>query len=99
MVIIGMLSYPPESANEVGKRFLNQKPLPSYITMKGPYINGRIGEGVQSLILYECERSKLPDAVEFMGNRLATYFGVPGYTYSIRVWYEATEALKMIGLA
>ncbi len=99
MVLVGMLSYPSESANEVGKRFLNQKPLPGYITMKGPYINGILGEGIRSLLIYECERSKLPDAIEFMGNRLASYIGVPGYTYSIQVWYEATEALKMIGLA
>jgi hypothetical protein len=99
MVIIGMMSYPSESANEVGKRFLAQKPLVNYITMKGPFISSKQEEGIQTITIYECERSKLPDAFEAIGNRYAAYIGAPGYTYSIQVWYEATEALKMIGLA
>jgi len=99
MVIIGMQSYAPEGAKEMGKRFLGMGPVPSYITMKGPFIGGTKGEGIQTITLYECERSKLPDAFEALGNRYAAYIGVPGYTYSIQVWYEATEALKMIGLA
>jgi len=99
MVVVGMMSYPPESSKEVGKRFLGQSSLPNYITMKGPYVSGTKGEGVQTLTLYEFEKSKLPDAVEHISNRYVAYFGVPGLTYSVQVWLEAGEALKMIGLA
>jgi hypothetical protein len=94
-----MLSYPPESTNEIGKRFLAQKPSPQYITMRGPYINTKIGEGVQTTVIFKCEKSKLANAMEYVVNRYITYFGVPGFTYSVQVWQEVGEALKMIGLA
>ena len=99
MVIIGMLSYPTESLKEIGKRFLALKPAPSYLTMKGPYVNAKIGEGIQTTVIYECEKSKLPDAMDYVANRYTAYFGVPGFTYSVQVWFEASEALKMIGMA
>jgi hypothetical protein len=99
MVIIAMVTFPPEGSKEIGKRLKGQAALPDYIKMKGPYICGVTGEGIRSLSLYECDRSKLPDAIEIVTNRYVNYFGVPGLTHSVNVWLEATEALKMIGLA
>jgi hypothetical protein len=99
MVIIGMMSYPPESSKKAGTCFLGQKALPDYVTMKGPYISSTKGEGIQTVTIYECERSKLPDAVELISNRYVAYFDVPGLTYSVHVWMDVGEALKMIGLA
>ena len=55
--------------------------------------------GIRSIIIYECDNNKLADALQVVGDRLANYFDVPGYTYSANAWYEAPEALKMIGLA
>ncbi len=51
MVIIGILSYLPESSKEMAKRFLEQPPLPSYITMKGPYFGSEVGEGIKSIVI------------------------------------------------
>jgi len=99
MIIIGMMSYPPEGAKEVGNRFVEQKSLPKYITMRGPFISSTKGEGLQTITLYDCERSKLPDALEHITNRYVSYFGVPGLTYSVHTWLDVGEALKMIGLS
>lgn len=49
--------------------------------------------------LFDCEKAKLPDALDYVANRYTVYFGVPGFTYSVQVWFDITEALKMIGLA
>ena len=98
MVIIATMSYPPESSKEIGERFKANKPLAGYITMKGPYLTGVRGEGIQTLTIYECERAKLTDAMEHITNRYVAYIGVPGMTYQVNVWLEAAEALKMIGL-
>jgi hypothetical protein len=99
MIIVSTTSYPPEGANEMGKRFLALKPLPSYITMKGPYVLAVKDDGIQTLALYECEKSKLADSFEAIGNRYTAFYGVPGFTNSIQVWLDIGEALKMIGLA
>lgn len=98
MVIICDISFPQESANKVGKRFLESTPVPDYITLKGPYVKGKKMGGIQVLEIYELDNAKVAEGIEFVTNRCVNYFGIPGYTYEINVYFEAVEALKMIGL-
>lgn len=98
MVIIAIASYPPESAKEIGKHFRELSPLPEYMTQKGPYTTSEIGAGIKSLTLFEFDQSKIAEANEYVGKRYAKYFGVPGFTFTYRLWLETMEALKMIGL-
>ena len=98
MVIIVDMSFPAERASEVGKRFLEIAPIPDFMTMKGPYIKGR-KDGIQGIELYELDKAKLAEAEEYVTNRCVTYFGIPDFRYELSVYFEAAEALKMIGLA
>ncbi len=98
MVIISTLTYPPEQVKEVVKRFRELPPVPSYMNLKGPYVNGEVGVGIKTVSLYEYDQSKTKEALEYVGSRLARFFGVPGVTYSVHTWLEVNEALKMVGL-
>ena len=98
MVIIGILSYPPESSKEMAKRFLEQPPLPAHITMKGPYFSAEVGVGMKSIVIYEFHQSEFSDVNQFIITRFTKYYGVPGFTYSVNTWLEAKEALKAIGM-
>jgi hypothetical protein len=98
MIIISLTSYPTESAKEIGKRFLELPPLAEYITMKGPYINSIIGEGIKGITIYEFDDSKYTEASKFLNERVATLMGVPGFTYSLSHWLEVQDALKLVGL-
>jgi hypothetical protein len=98
MVIISLVSYPPEQSKEVTKRFGELPPVPSFMTLKGPYFSGEVGVGTKAIILYEYDQTKTKEAMEYVGTRLAKYFGVPGFTYSVNIWLEVKEGLKMIGL-
>ena len=99
MIIIANTAFPTEHSNEMGKRFGKLPPLPAYMTQKGPYVNSEVGLGVKTVSLYEFDQSKTKEAMEFVGDRYTKFFGVPGFTYSILVWYDVIEAFKMIGLA
>ena len=85
MVIIGMMSYPPEQSKKIGKRFIGNPPLPEYIKMKGPYLTGEIGGGIKSIIIYEFDQTKTREAIEAISKRYTNYIGVPGLTYSVNV--------------
>ncbi len=98
MVIIGDISFPQESANDVGKRFLELPSVPEFMTLKGPYIKGKKNDGIQAFEIYELDKSKVAEGIEFVTDRCVKYFGIPGYIYEINVYFEATEALNMIGL-
>jgi hypothetical protein len=99
MVIIVSMTFPPESAKDVGEGFTKQPQLPDYLKMMGPYLRGSALQGIQSLVIYEVDASKMADAMIALGDRYARYIGVPGFKYSINVWYDVTEALAMVGLA
>jgi hypothetical protein len=97
MVIITNMSFPTESANDIGKRFLEISPVPDFMTLKGPYVKG-MKDGVQAFELYELDKSRISEGLEYASNRCVTYFGIPNFRYEIDVFFEAAEALKMIGL-
>ncbi len=99
MVVITMMSYPPESQSEIVKRFMELPPLPEGITMKGHYINTEVGEGIKTIVIYEVDQTKFVDAMIAIGSRYLRYYGVPGFTYSIQAWLEIKEGLKMSGVA
>jgi hypothetical protein len=99
MVIIGTMSFPPEQSNEIGKRFLKLSPLPAYMTMKGPFVSNEVGAGIKVMTVYEFDQSKTREATDTVFNRYSTFYGVSGFTCSVNIWLETSEALKMIGLA
>lgn len=99
MIIIGSVSFPPQSAKEFGKLFLKVPPAPEYVTIKGTYLNSSTVEGVKGFTIYEFDPSNYTEASEYIRSRYVIYFDVPGYKYSIEVWMEPQEALQTIGLA
>lgn len=98
MVTIGMICFPTESSKEVGKCFMKLPSLPPFMTRRGPYVNSECGVGIKTISIFEYDPSKKAEADEFLGNYYATFFGIPGFTYSIGTWFEIKEAFKMIGL-
>jgi beta-N-acetylglucosaminidase len=49
--------------------------------------------------LFELDKSRLAEGIEYVANRYVAYFGISGFRYTVTVYFEAQEALKMIGLA
>jgi len=98
MVIISNITYPPESAKEIADRFINAPTLPDYMTRKGPYIGSNIDDGIVTCSIWELDKSKLADGLEALGNYMARFFGVPGFTYDVRPYFDVEEALPMIGM-
>jgi hypothetical protein len=98
MVIVTNISYPSENAPDMAKRFLEAPQIPDYMTKRGPYFYSTLNDGIIGLSVYELDKSKIPEGTEFLGNYMATYFGVPGFTYEIKTFFEVQEALKMIGM-
>ena len=97
MVIISTISYAPEQVKEVVKRFRELPPVPSYMTLKGPYVSREVGVG-KTIYLYEYDQSKTKEAKEYVSSRVAKVSGIPGFAYSIDTWLELNESLKMVGL-
>ena len=73
--------------------------LPDFITRRGPYISSGIGEGIQTISLYEFDNTRMAEALITAGNYYVAMRDIPGFNYSVTVFNEVQEALNMIGLA
>ncbi len=98
MVIISDVTYPPESTKEIAKRYLKAPVLPEYLTKKGPYVCGSKTGGMNSITFYELESDRLAEGLKAIAESLAIYFGVPGYKYDLKPYFELEEGLDILGL-
>jgi len=98
MVLISMISNPPESGNEMMRRSKQLPRLPEYIRAIGPYISSSVGEGIKTLTIYEFEDSKFAEASKRINSLLQAFIGVPGLTFSLEVWIRAKDAYQSFGL-
>lgn len=98
MIIISNVTYPPESAKEVARRFVSAPKLPDFLTKKGPYISANVNGGVHSITFYELDNARLAEGLMAVGESMAVYIGVPGYNYEIKTYLEIEEGLHMIGV-
>jgi len=97
MILLGMMSYPPESAREIGKRFKESFAVPAYMTLKGPYVYPD-GGVIKVIALYEFDQSRVKEAEDDVLGRFEKYSGVQGFTSSVQTCLEINEALELIGL-
>jgi hypothetical protein len=98
MVIVTTISFPTESANEMGDRFLKVSPLPDFLSRKGPFFSSSNTGGVNSLSVYELDNDKLAEGMTAVSEYITGFFGIPGFSYEVKVSLEVEESLKMIGL-
>jgi hypothetical protein len=96
--MISMIQNPPESGSEMVKRSMQSPRLPEFIKTHGPYISSEVGEGIKTLTIYEFEDSKFQEAMKNIGKALGAFHGVPGFTYSIKVWLRAKDAYESFGV-
>ena len=97
MVTVSIVSYPPESAKEIGKRYFELTPMPDFINVVGPYTITKLGEGIQAITIYKYDRSKAGEANEAIANGHMVFYGVPGYTYCLELASSAATSAKMMG--
>ena len=98
MITLSTVSYPPESAKEIGRRFLKMSPTPDYIDVVGPYTVATVEDGIRAVTIYRYERARAGEANEAIANLHMAFYGVPGYTYSLQLAAGARMSMKMMGL-
>ncbi|NOX32738.1 MAG: hypothetical protein GXP56_03225 [Deltaproteobacteria bacterium] len=98
MVIISNVTYPPESTKEVTRRYLKAPVLPEFLNKKGPFVSASKSSGMNSITFYELDNDRLAEGLRVLGESMAVYFGVPGYKYDLKPFFELEEGLSILGL-
>ena len=98
MAIVTKVSYPTESATEMAQRFLEAPQIPDYIVRKGPYVTSNTCEGIHVMMISELDNSRLAEGLDFNASYMVHFYGVPGFKYEMRPYFEVEEALKLLGM-
>jgi hypothetical protein len=98
VITIGITKWTTESANEMGKRFLEIKPLPDFVQMIGPYVYPDENEGIKAITIFKYDKTKAGEANDAIANLHMIYFGVPGFRYSLKLASGAAATMKMMGI-
>ena len=98
MVIVSKASYPPESSREMAARFLEAPQMPDYIVLKGPYVTSMASEGIHVMMISELDNARLAEGLDATASYMTHFYGVQGFKYEIKPYFEVGEALKLLGM-
>ena len=93
MILLGVTTYPMQSAKEVAKRVMEIPRLPEYIKGKGNYLY-TTNEGSVGLVIYEFDSSKADEAIDQINRAYWHFYDVPGLSYELIPCVKARDAAK-----
>lgn len=88
--------WPNESNKKITELWLGMGEIPEYLKMIWVGTTGDINLGLRALMLWQCDDSKLVEAMFFVKKEAMRYNVVPGYRYAVKVWTEPEEGLRML---
>ena len=97
MVIIAFSSWPPESAKAILERYVKVPPAPGFIKMEGPYMYSEGEKGLHAATLYKFDKTKAAEAIKLVNDQHAVFWGVPGFSFDIKVCANAIRATELSG--
>jgi hypothetical protein len=93
MLLLGITTYPMQSAKEVAKRIMEMPRLPDYIKGKGNY-GYTTKEGLVGFVIYEFDSSKADEAIEQINSAYWRLYDVSGLSYQLIPIAKARDAAK-----
>jgi hypothetical protein len=100
MFLVGTVTYPPDKAVQMAKKFIKatEKPLPPFV--KRLYVLTAAGgePGMKVLGIYEVDDTKVKEGIKEITKYYVQFFDVEGFRYSVEVMMPATEALPLLGI-
>jgi hypothetical protein len=100
MFLITTVTYPPDKAVQMAKKFMKAmgNPLPSFIT-RLYVLTSSVGElGIKALGVYEVDDSKLTEGIKELGKSFVQYYDVEGFRYTIEPMLPAAEVIPLLGI-
>jgi len=99
MIILTTIFFSKENVCETKRHIKEFPPVPGYINMMGPYIKSvKPGGDIQAISFFEFDESRLAEAREFISDRMMAYHNLINMTYSVDLWFDLGDTMKMIGL-
>jgi hypothetical protein len=91
MNIKAVFSYPFESQSEFLKRIKKRYSLPDGIFMKGPFFHFGARDRITTILIFEFDESRYPEALANISMQYDEFHAVPGLDFTMMVSKEGFE--------
>ncbi len=94
--------YPNNAAKEVASLYVKAiTKYPHNDSLAVPIVPAALRtilQGIESLSVYEIKKGKAEDAVNYISTRLMMFNDIQGYRWTINLYLNLEEALKLVGM-
>ena len=102
MYLVVMSTYPNDKASEVGKTYLKvMQKYPDDPSIGEPTVLAAVKsnkDGINVISMSKIKKGKLEAAQQLAWNRMVMFNEIEDFRYTVDIWLEVTEALKLIGM-
>ena len=85
-----------ETSKEVAEIWLKWEKAPDWLKMIWSGNLPDLNSGQRGMTIWKCAEERLGEALTLVRKNMTLYLEVPGYTFSIDVWVDALDAIKLI---
>ena len=79
--------------------FWKWRQTPSFIELTGPYTFPENNTGNTSIANFKEDKTRAAEANEAIANTRVDFYGVPGFTYALKLASSLAMSLSVLGLA
>ena len=97
MNIKAIFSYPFESQGEFLKHIRKRYSLPEGVIVKGPFSHFGAGERIRTILIFEFDESRYPEALENISIQYDNFHEVSGLDFTMMVSREGFEGKEAVG--
>lgn len=101
MFVMITITYPPDKAVEVAKRFIKarqENPMPPFIKTVGEFVTSSLECGIKVCGIYEIEAGKEYEGLQELSRRTEQFFDIEGFRYQMEPVMAAEEAISTLPL-
>lgn len=96
MIVIGTITFPESSANDVAACYNTLPPMPDFIKIDGTYVCNKEGEDFRAFSIFNFDEANLEEANAYFKARYEAFGRVENLTSGHEEWLDVQDALSLV---
>lgn len=96
MIVIGTITFPETSANEVAECYKTLPEVPEFISISGTYVCNNEGEDFKAFSIFSFDDDHAEAATAYFKKRYEVFETISGLTSKHEEWLDVQDALSIV---
>ena len=96
MIVIGTITFPETSANDVAACWKTLPPMPDFMKIDGTYVQNKPGEDFRAFSIFNFDEADLEEANAYFEARYEAFGKIDNLTSRHEEWLDVQDALTLV---